>query len=173
MSTGTQIDASARREHLNCPRCGLSIAVRPYRAMIRHCPRCVARARVVVDLFSSTLPADVLYQEDSLPLVDDDLAPASTPSLGERRQQPAQAGENFRRAQVLALVKRPMAISPPAVDERAAPPPTAAVTGHLSALASGRADRAPAPTFGRQRATTEASSPTSHSEEPCHASQSL
>jgi len=176
MSTSRQVDATVHCGHLNCPRCGLSVAVRPYRAAIRHCPRCVARARVVVELFSSTLPADVLYEEGLLPRADDELAPASTPSLGKRRQ-PAQVSENFRQAQLLALVvERPMASSPPAVDEQAAPSPSAAVTGHLPGLPSRRAGRAPVPTFGRQPATTKFSlltSLTSHPEEPCHASQSL
>jgi hypothetical protein len=44
--------------------------VQPHRAAIRHCPRCVGRNRVTVELFSSTLPADVLYDESSLPRVD-------------------------------------------------------------------------------------------------------
>jgi hypothetical protein len=173
MSTSTPVDARARSEHLNCPRCSLSIEVRPYRAPIRHCPRCVARARLVVELFSSTLPADVLYHENSLPRADNEPTLASTPSLGKLRQ-PTQVSDNLRQAQPLALVvKRPMAISPPAVDERAALPHSAAVTGHLPALPTSRAGRAPAPTFGRQHATTTFSSLTSHPEEPCHASQSL
>jgi hypothetical protein len=114
------------------------------------------------ELFSSTLPVDVLYDGGSLPRADDELAPATTPSLG-KRLHPVEVGENFPPAQAPALVvKRPMAISPPAVDERAALSPSAAVTGHL-----------PAPTFGRQRATTKFSSLTSHPEEPCNASQSL
>jgi hypothetical protein len=62
--------AGAFSGHLNCPRCGLSIAVRPHRAAIRHCPRCIGRSRVIVELFSSTLPAAVLYGESSLPRVD-------------------------------------------------------------------------------------------------------
>ncbi len=41
--------------------------MRPYRTAIRHCPRCVARNRVIVVLLSSALPADVLYDENSLP----------------------------------------------------------------------------------------------------------
>ena len=173
MSTSTQVDATVHCGHLNCPRCGLSVAVRPYRAAIKHCPRCVARARVVVELFSSALPADVLYEEGLLPRSDDELAPASTPSLGKRRQ-PAQVSENFRQAQTLALVvERPMASSSHAVDERAAFPPSAAATGHLPGRRSRGAGRAPVPTFGRRRATTKFSSLTSHSEEPCHASQSL
>jgi hypothetical protein len=173
MNASPHVDPSVRCGQLCCPRCGLSIEVRPRRAAIRHCPRCVARARVIVELFGSTLPADVLYAEDSLPRADDELAPASTPSLGKRRQ-PAQVSEDFRQAQPLALaVKRPMAISPAAVDERAAPSPSAAVTGHLPALPSRRAGRAPAQTFGRQSATTTFSSHTPHLEEPCHASQSL
>jgi hypothetical protein len=123
-----------RRLHLNCPRCGLSIEVRPHRAAIRHCPRCVGRSRLSVELFSSTLPADVLYDESSLPRVDDGLALASTPISVKRRQR-AQISENFRQARPLALVaKRPMAVSASAIDERAADPPTAASTGHLPAL---------------------------------------
>jgi hypothetical protein len=122
MSTSTQVDASVSCGHLNCPRCGLSIEVRPCRVAIRHCPRCVARSRVIVELFSSTLPADVLYEENSLPRVDDKQIPASASISGKQHQQ-AQAGENFRQAQPLVLVvKRPMAISPPAIDERAAFP---------------------------------------------------
>jgi hypothetical protein len=100
MSTSPQVNASARSEHLNCPRCGLSVAVRPYRAAIRHCPRCVARARVVVELFSSTLPVDVPYDEDSLPRADDKLTPASTSSFGKRRQ-PAPTEEVPKRSDAL------------------------------------------------------------------------
>ena len=51
MSTSMQVDASVRCGHLNCPRCGLSIEVRPCRTAIRHCPRCVARSRVIVELW--------------------------------------------------------------------------------------------------------------------------
>jgi transcription elongation factor Elf1 len=67
------IDSPKFPRHLNCPRCGLSILVQPHRAAIRHCPRCVARSRVIVELFSSTLPADVLYDEGSVPRVDGEL----------------------------------------------------------------------------------------------------
>jgi hypothetical protein len=153
MSTSMQIDAGVRCGHLNCPRCGLSIEVRLRRTAIRHCPRCVARSRVIVELFSSTLSADVLYDQHSLPGVDDELALASTSTSGKQRQQ-GQVGDTFRQARPLALVvKRPMA-SHPAIDERAAFPRTAAATGHLPALPPRRAGRAPAPTFGRQRMTT-------------------
>ncbi len=115
--------------HLNCPRCGLSILVRPHRAAIGHCPRCVGRSRVIVELFSSTLPADVLYDENSLPRVDGELARSyqtsssmSTPRFGERHQR-AQAVDNVRRAEPLALVaKRPVAIRLSAIGERAASP---------------------------------------------------
>jgi hypothetical protein len=110
MNASPHLDTSMRCGQLCCPRCGLSIEVRPGRTAIRHCPRCVAR-RVIVELFSSTLPADVLYEENSLPRADDELAPASTPSSGKLRQ-PAQVDDNLRRAQPLALVaKRPMAMS--------------------------------------------------------------
>src|ERR1700733_13468699 len=112
MSTCAQIDASVCYEHLNCPRCGLSIEVRPYRTQIRHCPRCVAHNRVIVELFSSALPPDVRYDENSLP-----------------------------QAQRLALVIKTFdGHLTPAIDERAALPPRAATTGHLPALSpAGRA----------------------------------
>jgi hypothetical protein len=102
--------------------------VRPYRAAIRHCPRCVARGRVIVELFSSTLPADVLYADGALPRVeaelefsDDTLANADT-AAGARHQQP-QVLDKPRRPPLLALAStRPMAVSSSAIDERAAPP---------------------------------------------------
>jgi len=34
---------------------------------VGRCPRCLARAGVTVELFSSALPPDVLYAPDSLP----------------------------------------------------------------------------------------------------------
>lgn len=58
MNTGT--GAGARR-FLNCPRCGLSIQLRRPRLTIEHCPRCSAHARILVGLFSSTLPTAALY----------------------------------------------------------------------------------------------------------------
>ena len=42
---------------LNCPRCGLSIRQSGRWLTIEHCPRCIARARLAVNLFSSPLPA--------------------------------------------------------------------------------------------------------------------
>ena len=128
MSTSTQPDASARSGHLNCPRCGLSIEVRPHRTAIRHCPRCVARGRVIVELFSSTLPADVLYADSALPRVeaelefaDDTLAITDT-AAGARHQQ-TQVLDKPRRPLPFALAStRPMAVSSSAIDERAASP---------------------------------------------------
>jgi hypothetical protein len=173
MSTSTQVDTTVHCGHLNCPRCGLSIEVRPNRAAMRHCPRCVGRSRLIVDLFSSTLPADVLYDENSLPRVGDALALANTP-ICEQRHQRARMGENFRQTQALALVvKRPTAISPAAADERASVSPSAAATGHRPTLGSREAGRTPVPTFARQRTAKKYPSLTSHPEEPCHASQSL
>jgi hypothetical protein len=95
MSTSTQVDAGAPRGHLSCPRCGLSIEVRRCRTAIRHCPRCVVRSRVIVELFSSALPADVLYDESSLPGVVDELALART-SISAGSHQQGQVGEKLR-----------------------------------------------------------------------------
>jgi hypothetical protein len=50
-----------RAVYLNCPRCGLSIRSKPDRPAIEHCPRCIARARVAVRLFASTMAMEQLY----------------------------------------------------------------------------------------------------------------
>jgi hypothetical protein len=72
---------------------------------------------VIVELFSSALPADVLYDETSLPAVVDELTPARTSISAEPHQQ-GQVGENPRQAQPLVLaVKRSMAISSSAIGE--------------------------------------------------------
>jgi stearoyl-CoA desaturase (delta-9 desaturase) len=43
---------------LSCPRCGLTIAPRSQLLAVEHCPRCVARARTLVTLVASPLPAN-------------------------------------------------------------------------------------------------------------------
>jgi hypothetical protein len=63
-------DLAAATPYLNCPRCGLSIALRSRWLAITHCPRCVARSHTIVELFSSRLPAPVLYVENWLPRAD-------------------------------------------------------------------------------------------------------
>jgi hypothetical protein len=50
-----------RADYLNCPRCGLTITPRADWLCIEHCPRCIARRRVLVKLFASALPAAELY----------------------------------------------------------------------------------------------------------------
>ncbi len=50
-----------------CPRCGLRIELRARWLTITHCPRCTARSRTIVELFSSRVPAEVLCAGDSLP----------------------------------------------------------------------------------------------------------
>ena len=56
--------------YLNCPRCGLSIGIRSPWLTITHCPRCLARARALVEMFSSGLPSDALYANGSVPQPD-------------------------------------------------------------------------------------------------------
>jgi hypothetical protein len=63
-------DLAPATPYLNCPRCGLSIALRSRWLAITHCPRCVARSRTIVELFSSRLPARALYGENWLPQAD-------------------------------------------------------------------------------------------------------
>jgi hypothetical protein len=61
----------ARRDHgavfLNCPRCGLSIEPKARWLALEYCPRCMARARIPVKLFSSTLPTAELYPDGAAP----------------------------------------------------------------------------------------------------------
>lgn len=42
--------------YLNCPSCGLTLAMRRPQAEIEHCPRCLAKARRPVGLFVSAEP---------------------------------------------------------------------------------------------------------------------
>ena len=53
--------------YLNCPRCGLSIVPRAEWLRVEHCPRCLARARTVVELFVSPLPTQELYRHGLAP----------------------------------------------------------------------------------------------------------
>ncbi len=66
--------------YLNCPRCGLSIGIRSPWLTMTHCPRCVARHRIAVQLFSSEMPASVLYTPGSLPGADATAAPVTSPA---------------------------------------------------------------------------------------------
>jgi hypothetical protein len=70
------VRANSSPRHLNCPRCRLSIALKPHRASIRHCPRCVARDSKIVELFISTLAFHALYAEESPQQAEADLPPA-------------------------------------------------------------------------------------------------
>jgi len=75
---------------LNCPRCGLRIEVLARRLAIRHCPRCVARTRSVVELSSSQRPANALYATDSLPQARTE-SPATTNLQASRHERSAAA----------------------------------------------------------------------------------
>jgi len=61
--------------YLNCPRCGLSIGMRSPWLVMTHCPRCIARAHTAVEMFSSEMPASMLYASGSLPTADTRTAP--------------------------------------------------------------------------------------------------
>ena len=63
---------------LNCPRCGLSIRPKVSWLAVEHCPRCIARARIPVKLFSSTLPAAELYPEGAVPTAEPRTVTTST-----------------------------------------------------------------------------------------------
>jgi hypothetical protein len=56
---------------VNCPRCGLSILQRFRCYSLRHCPRCIARGHILVELFTSVLPTEALYAERYLPRIAD------------------------------------------------------------------------------------------------------
>jgi hypothetical protein len=54
--------------YLNCSRCGLSI--RPRFLAVEHCPRCIARSRIAVPMFRSTLPARELLDRERTRMPD-------------------------------------------------------------------------------------------------------
>jgi hypothetical protein len=98
--------------------------VQPYRAAIRHCPRCVGRNRVIVELFGSTLPAGVLYDENSLPRADGEsprssrIAATDNPPYSGAPHDRAQAPDEVSGAEPLApIAKRPIALSASAIGE--------------------------------------------------------
>ncbi|MGB0092460.1 MAG: hypothetical protein WBP81_08000 [Solirubrobacteraceae bacterium] len=68
MTGAHDLAASARAvSFLNCPRCGLSIRPKTSWLTIEHCPRCIARARIPIKLFSSPLPTTELYRAGFAP----------------------------------------------------------------------------------------------------------
>jgi hypothetical protein len=76
---------------LICPRCGLSIKPRGGWLRVEHCPRCIARARMLVRLFSSALPSGELYREG--------FAPGSARLAGAQRQDGIDIAEGRPRTQ--------------------------------------------------------------------------
>ena len=64
---------------LNCSHCGLSIRVRFASMQVEHCPRCLARARLLQPLFCSPLPLKVLRSGR-----DDDRQPRADPGSRPR-----------------------------------------------------------------------------------------
>jgi hypothetical protein len=46
-------DSSLGTRYLSCPRCGLSLALKSQWPAMKHCPRCVARSRTLIELSSS------------------------------------------------------------------------------------------------------------------------
>lgn len=65
MPAQTTDDQARGLVFLNCSRCGLSIKVRFAWMQMEHCPRCVARARVLQPLFCSPLPLRMLCASSS------------------------------------------------------------------------------------------------------------
>jgi hypothetical protein len=65
---------------MDCPRCGLSIRPKASWLTVEYCPRCIARARTPVKLFSSTLPAAELYPESSVPTAGERGATTTIPA---------------------------------------------------------------------------------------------
>jgi hypothetical protein len=75
-----------------CPRCGLSIVERFRAQEVRHCPRCIAYRRMVVELFPSPLPSQALYAPDRIPRTDLSTPPTAALSAVEERATPAPPG---------------------------------------------------------------------------------
>jgi len=105
LASGAQAGRTRLREaaaYLNCPRCGLVIVVKTPWLAARHCPRCLARDRVVVDLFRSQLPADLLYAPAQAPRLAP--APRASPTT-ERRWHPAIPSARGRTLNVLVTLE--------------------------------------------------------------------
>ena len=66
---GGELNAASPRamSFLNRPRCGLRVRPKARGLRIEHCPRCMARASIQVELFSSPLPPAELFREGSAP----------------------------------------------------------------------------------------------------------
>jgi hypothetical protein len=69
---------------LNCPRCGLSIQRKVSWMTVEYRPRCMARARIPVKLFYSTLPAAQLYPEGSMPTAEHRGVTTTIPTTSRR-----------------------------------------------------------------------------------------
>ena len=59
--------------YVNCPRCGLAVQPRASFLAVRHCPRCVARRGIAVEMLTS----------------EPRISPASTPQLDARTARPS------------------------------------------------------------------------------------
>jgi hypothetical protein len=79
---GTSEDVQSGGSYLVCPRCRLTITPRVVWLAVTHCPRCLARSRTIVEMFSSQLPADVLYAEGSQPAPEADATTRNAGSAG-------------------------------------------------------------------------------------------
>ena len=79
MSAAERPRSARGASFLNCPRCGLSIRSRASWLAVEHCPRCLARARIAVRLFSSPLPVAELYPEGDAPSVERNGVPTTAP----------------------------------------------------------------------------------------------
>jgi hypothetical protein len=57
VARGASSDSTAARlpaeTSLNCPRCGLVVALTPHWLALKHCPRCVASACALVEMVRS------------------------------------------------------------------------------------------------------------------------
>jgi Zn-finger nucleic acid-binding protein len=83
LTTDSTSNPGPAAPYRNCPCCGLSIHTRRPRVAITYCPRCLGRTRTIVELFSSRMPADTLYANNSLPQPAPKADP-HRPSLGNR-----------------------------------------------------------------------------------------
>lgn len=96
--------------HLNCPRCGLTIVPKATWLVVEHCPRCLARRRLAVRMFASTLPAAELYAKESRSVRDAVDAAERSDAQGRSsrsRWPPAKFRPSLSMALGVAAVDRP------------------------------------------------------------------
>jgi hypothetical protein len=121
MTRPTTIDLCHDASYLHCPRCRLTITPKADWMAMRHCPRCIARAHIAVELFSSPRTAQALYADNPTPEREGREGRATRISTAANRTRPPRDPRTTHVVRALrALPTEPRRAQPPLAEE----PPT-------------------------------------------------